>query len=99
MIRLPMLAGPEKPREHEPCNGCGYCCDKFVCPVGQIAYRTAEAPCPGLTWRDGRALCGVVLAVSLEGGNAAYRRAALVIGIGSGCDSKEPIGPDGTRAR
>ncbi len=76
---------PPKPKEGAPCNGCGFCCAAEVCPIGVRVFGTDVAPCPGMTFRDGRFLCGVVLVENIIGGT----EIANALGVGRGCDSED----------
>ncbi len=88
MILLPMVSGPEKPAFGARCNGCGYCCASEVCKLGEMVFETSVAPCPGLTWKDGRAWCGPMLASAVIGGEM-HERLLLAMGAGLGCDSDD----------
>ena len=87
LFRFVIERGPEKPPWGATCNGCGYCCAAEVCPVGQKVYRTTQAPCPGLEFREGRFWCGAVKIADEIGRGPLIR---LVLGIGFGCDSETP---------
>lgn len=61
-----------KPLFGEPCNGCGFCCMRSLCPIGASVFGDpdpvvrrvfpARAPCPALTKRDdGSFGCGVIM--------------------------------------
>lgn len=53
---------PGKPRMGDACNGCGICCLATPCILAiEHADAVEGAPCPMLTWRDGRSWCGFVL--------------------------------------
>lgn len=67
------------------CLGCGYCCSKAPCLVGQAAYGPV-VPCPGLVFKDGRFWCREVLAA--EGDEEQWEQTSSSVGgIGAGCCS------------
>lgn len=75
---------PDKPRYSQPCNNCGQCCDREICPVGELAFPGAHAPCPGLLILTGgnAALCGIVQTEKAFGLPPTF---ANKLGIGCGC--------------
>lgn len=77
MIELPYLS---KPRLHEPCNGCGFCCQNEVCELGLLIVGSHQAPCEMLVYKDGRTFCGAALGSELV---------ARMLGIGKGCCSSD----------
>jgi hypothetical protein len=80
-----------KPLAGRACNGCGLCCIREVCDIGLEIYgQETPAPCPGLLAHNGRYLCKVVLAEA-AGGMAPV--AALILGIGHGCDTIDDVPP------
>lgn len=60
------MKGPAKPREGDPCNGCGVCCMASPCPLADLYVPGARegAPCPAIVWDGGLARCGLVVAPS-----------------------------------
>ncbi len=86
----------KKPAYGSPCNGCGWCCQQEVCSIGRMVFGGAidavvEGPCPALTEKDGRFLCGVVIAEQEmldEAGSKEIPRVPGMLGIGWGCDSR-----------
>jgi hypothetical protein len=49
-----------KPRLHESCNGCGYCCVVEPCMLAKEFLDCHEGPCVALEQADGRTYCGLV---------------------------------------
>lgn len=49
-----------KPRLHQSCNGCGYCCVVEPCQLAQEFLNCIEGPCVALEQADGRTYCGLV---------------------------------------
>jgi hypothetical protein len=87
-VSLPVVPehAPEKPREGQPCNGCGYCCAAEVCRVGLAVYgKDTPAPCPAITFHDGRFWCGVVESATPK----MKPIVELVLGVGFGCDATD----------
>jgi hypothetical protein len=83
-----VLLSPQKPREGQPCNGCGYCCQNETCLIGRmITGSTAEGPCALLDWDGSRYLCGA-LQITRRIGTAESHYLRLRMGIGIGCDSE-----------
>lgn len=83
---------PAKPNYTEPCNNCGACCKGQLCDVAEMAFPGAQAPCPALQVRGGKALCGMVLAEIAAGMEPMIQS---TLGIGCGCsmpdaDTTEP---------
>jgi len=86
----------EKPPYGTPCNGCGLCCQNEICPLGEIVFPRAQAPCPALVVDGDRYACGLIttpqtfrpLKASIYG--VEELRAAAVIGVGAGigCDAQ-----------
>lgn len=55
---------PAKPREGEPCNGCGVCCALERCPMARLLLpHGGGRACAALEWHSGerRYRCGLVL--------------------------------------
>lgn len=54
---------PLKPREGQPCNGCGVCCALETCPAARLRFLQKTGPCPALTWSEeaARYHCGLLL--------------------------------------
>lgn len=88
-----MSATIEKPPYGTPCNRCGLCCERDLCPLARIMFGNVAAPCPALE-RDeaGGAVCGVIAhpALYAPGREPAVVRdvAAEAIGAGIGCDAR-----------
>lgn len=61
----------------KPCLGCGYCCSKAPCVLGE------GIPCKELVHKDGRYWCGLVLNASEE----ERELFEIDLGIGEGCCS------------
>ena len=87
----------EKPPYGSPCNACGLCCAVSICPLGQIVFPRAAAPCPALEREpDGRMRCGLVaspgkyapIRTSVHGVDAMSAAAADGVGVGLGCDAR-----------
>lgn len=88
----------EKPQYGTPCNGCGLCCQNEICPLGEIVFPRAQAPCPALVIDGERYVCDLIanpqkfrpLKASIYG--IAEMRDAAVIGVGAGigCDARLP---------
>lgn len=81
---------PEKPRHGQPCNGCGFCCAAEVCDLGlHVHGDETPAPCPSLTFHDGRFWCGLIeFADHKDRSLSAKLRFSL--GVGFGCDADDP---------
>lgn len=77
---------PAKPRYSEPCNHCGQCCAQALCTVAELAFPGESAPCRALQLKDGKAICGLVVAEDLSGLDGLIRRA---LGIGCGCSMQD----------
>lgn len=80
----------EKPVYGAPCNGCGYCCQKEVCAIGQVAYGPdVQAPCPSLIYENGRHWCRLVLAEAFLNQQGLCEPVfATALGVGKGCDAE-----------
>lgn len=91
----------EKPKIGEPCNGCGLCCQLFICHTGAfllgktkyMGEKRIAGPCPALTKNtDGSFGCGIVLNPTKWIGKSKYRPEVIsrnmiqCIGAGTGCD-------------
>lgn len=87
---------PEKAPYGHPCNGCGLCCQNEVCPLGQIVFPRAQAPCPALERNGERYVCGLVrhpeayqpAKTALYGADALRKAAEIGVGADIGCDAK-----------
>ena len=86
MIQLPEHPLPAKPRFMQKCNGCGLCCSVEICPIGELAFPGAAAPCPGIVFKDGRTFCALVLAEKDSGFPPIV---AMMLGIERGCDAND----------
>lgn len=84
IIHIPPFATPAKPTFGSPCNGCGLCCHREVCGIGQIAFSTDQAPCPGIVYKEGRTWCLVILAEKMTQKDTLL---ADALGIGTSCDA------------
>lgn len=108
-IALPQASqrAPMKPREFEPCNGCGWCCAAQPCGIAvEFLKAPANEPCPALEFEGGRFWCGMVRnpakyldmpawAGEMKGLGALYGK---LLGIGTHCDSSDfdaPVLDDG----
>ncbi len=92
---------PRKPRESEPCNGCGHCCVEEPCALAAEFLSCTTGPCVALEYTDGRTYCGLVRnpIQHLLGRTAADEHAGLVGGLqahlagvlrlGAGCDASD----------
>jgi hypothetical protein len=54
---------PAKPREGEPCNGCGVCCLSEPCPLGMLASRRRKGACALVRWEASPGIyrCGAMV--------------------------------------
>ena len=43
---------PKKPKEGEPCNGCGVCCAAILCPSARVRFLKQNGPCAFLQWNE-----------------------------------------------
>jgi uncharacterized cysteine cluster protein YcgN (CxxCxxCC family) len=79
---------PSKPKYGSPCNGCGICCAKELCVVGELAFPGASAPCPALkiTSDGSRTYCELIAAETVFNLNPLLKQA---LGIGTGCSMKD----------
>ena len=76
---------PPKPREGQPCNGCGVCCLAEPCPVGVIVSLKRRGACKALRWdaAQTRYVCGL-----LAGRRGLFKRlVSRWIAAGQGCDA------------
>lgn len=74
----------QKPPHGAPCNSCGLCCEKAVCPLGIRVFmpdmflaglREVPGPCRALELQgDGRKICGLMVAPA----KYAWKRAAVM---------------------
>lgn len=71
-------------RQLKPCLRCGKCCKAEICMIGEMAFGSTGAFCPGLIKCGNTHVCGLV-AVEKEAGIEPLLSKAL--GIGKGCDS------------
>jgi len=76
------------------CVGCGYCCKKATCVIGQMHYKTPwlGTKCPGLYRAKGRYWCAL----------AALNPEGLAIGAGCCCPlntDRRAYGADRSRNR
>jgi hypothetical protein len=92
----------------DDCIGCGYCCHKAPCAIGQRLHGNT-APCPELHFAGGRHWCRWVIAQELKQDEAEGIMAKRAIDVDGGCCSglnswrREPIvdrtdGPNMQRA-
>lgn len=74
-----------KPLYGQPCNRCGACCVRELCPLGVLMFGDQRGPCPGLVG-DGLGGFGCKLAQGPNLTEAAIEAARMTIGAGFGCD-------------
>lgn len=91
-----MLSLPQKPRYAAPCNHCGQCCTLQLCPIGEMAFPKAVAPCPALVQKEGLALCKIVQTEKKAGMEPVIQKA---LGIGCGCSMPDTDTSDTTIAQ
>ena len=77
-----MDRAPEKPRNGESCNGCGFCCAAERCQAAVISLGEGPGPCPLMIFHSGRFWC---LLVETEREAGMDPLIANALGIGSGC--------------
>lgn len=90
-----------KPKIGEPCNGCGLCCQMYVCHTGafllgytqNIGEERIKGPCKALTpKKDGSFVCGLIENPNKWLGKSKYpaavisKHVARLVGAGTGCD-------------
>ena len=64
------------------CVGCGFCCIKSVCALGQMWYGVEPTDrCPGLVWREDRYRCNLIE----ERPNDESLKIELAVGAGCCC--------------
>ena len=89
----------DKPRHGAPCNGCGHCCMSSPCPLASATFGDKwSAPCPALERSAGKHACGMILhperyvpaLVRNFGAPVVQRSAAVLLGVGTGCDAFDP---------
>ncbi len=85
---------PEKPKENEPCNGCGFCCAAIRCPLALIMIGDGPAPCPAMEFDGGRFWCGLLRDASRYSDHcppyaAPFFREQLLPYFGTGCDTSD----------
>lgn len=86
----------EKPPYGSPCNSCGLCCRMEICPLGEIVFPGALAPCPALEADGDRQVCGLIahpaayapLRSSIFGSDALRDAARYAVAAGVGCDTR-----------
>ncbi len=97
---------PTPPGYGMPCNGCGVCCERTVCPIGRALMDDPPAPCPALEFREGKSVCGLIVDPERYVARAHMRRTnptevAWVVGTmngaGIGCDMRDFAVPDELR--
>lgn len=89
MIEIPPVI-IEKPKFGEKCNGCGLCCSMSICAIGKDFLGDVPAPCPMLTYENGRYWCGFVL-MENEAQKIKQELKPLIaesLGVGLGCDAQ-----------
>lgn len=86
---------PQKPRYKEACNGCGLCCALELCPVAEVAFPGAQAPCPALKIAPAgnSTYCELVMIERLSGMEPLLQRG---LGIGLGCSMEDEDVDHGT---
>jgi len=51
----------EKPKFHDPCNRCGWCCREAACELSELYLHSTAAPCIALEIEpDGQTSCGLL---------------------------------------
>ena len=106
-------AAPAKPREGEPCNGCGVCCLAEPCPMGALLTLRTSGPCQWLQWHAASRTyrCGVLATTdpsALPEGSGRFKRwwqarlhrAArrwIAAGIGCDCSMDDPPAENANR--
>jgi hypothetical protein len=96
-----------KPPYGSECNACGWCCQGEVCPLGELLGLGSKGPCPALECNGERHECGLVTnpakyfpeRVALRGAAKLSAAAALLNGVGMGCDAKTEDEPDNPEYR
>jgi hypothetical protein len=94
----------QKPKHGQPCNSCGKCCATEPCALGSEVFGVRGGRCPGLVVHDGMFGCDLVLRPEIHanrlarkvGPEALSAAAAILIGVGVGCDAQmngEPRDP------
>ena len=88
-----MIVLPAKPKFKTPCNGCGKCCALQICPVGEIAFPHAVAPCPALKITPDRSRTYCELAAfesyAIEKSLIAEPLIHRALGIDNGCTMED----------
>lgn len=91
---------PAKPRQGQPCNGCGECRSVEPCAFAITFLRVPDEPfsngsCPALEFDGGRFHCGLMRHPSRYANVPASADAALgtaiaeMLGAGRGCDTSD----------
>jgi hypothetical protein len=96
-----------KPAYGAECNACGWCCRNQVCPLGSLVGLGVDGPCPALEPDGERQICGLVkrpgkylpARVAMRGAEKVSAAAALLNGVGMGCDAKSEDEPDNPEYR
>ncbi len=76
---------PAKPKRGAPCNGCGLCCAREICGIGEIVHGEAQQPpCPSLKIAPNgeRTYCELMEIEEFLGGEQVIHK---VLGVGTGC--------------
>lgn len=60
MVQTMQPEHPKKPRQGQPCNGCGYCCHTEPCGLAKEFLDCSKGPCVALEWKGGKSSCGLV---------------------------------------
>lgn len=103
-----MTEKPTKPPYGAPdCNGCGLCCQRFLCPLASMVFQAIDGPCPALEDVGARYVCGLVehsrryapVRAALVGPKALTAAAQHLIGVGVGCDTQDDDEPDNPEYR
>lgn len=79
----------DKPKRGEPCNGCGWCCQQELCPVGKQVFGDIPGPCPALVPAANRYWCGFVLTEDMTR-TPTQITIGMALGIGKGCSADDP---------
>lgn len=90
---------PRKPREGEPCNGCGLCCAVELCSLAVDLLGASAVPCPAMEIGEGRFWCGLArwpsryLGTPRIGDRTLGPMVRQGLSIGEGCDAGDPTPP------
>lgn len=70
------------------CIRCGKCCETQICDLGIMAFKTTEYPCPGLSFKNNIAECGLVITEVIFKDILPINEPMIpkLLGIGKGCN-------------